>query len=411
MVAGVTSIGGKFWLAGDAAASYLRMFADSGNLTGLAAAGRTREQQAALYDAYLHHGGNLAAKPGHSLHESGLAIDVTRKSQLQVWMVAGGSTMSVHSGEKIRAQEYGWFRTVPSEAWHFRYYRAKDKHRSAALAARLVELGYSNVKAFQEANGLVPDGVDGPLTWRALLTATTPDPTPTPAPSIADFKVGQINLELWGGTQTTASFDARGKWLHDKMRCSVYLLCETSPALPSFPGDMRARLLALLGGSWKVEAWQEIAVAYDGAKWRLGGTPRIAKYGVYQGALLVPLVHIDTGIGVDMVSVHVRPGKVATDEEKRAEIQAAFGLAKGWPVVIGGDWNTSAVRDMLPPGFVAATPDVQTQAAGRLDHVFVRSGTTGTVAVRTAVQKDPGALSDHLGWIVGVTITNQPSTL
>lgn len=35
---------------------------------------RTYAEQAALYQRYLH-GGNIAAKPGHSYHEKGLAVD------------------------------------------------------------------------------------------------------------------------------------------------------------------------------------------------------------------------------------------------------------------------------------------------------------------------------------------------
>lgn len=235
-------------------------------------------------------------------------------------------------------------------------------------------------------------------------------PAVTAKPTSADFRVGQVNLELWGGTATQASFEARGKWLRDVMRCSVYLLCETSPALPGFPGDMRGALVKTLGGAWKCEAKTELAVLYDGSKWELADTPRFAMYGVYQGALLVPLRHKATGVGVDFVSVHVRPGAVATDAQKHADIRAAFALTKKWPVVIGGDWNTSDVRDMLPSGFVAATPDVQTQSKGRLDHVFVRSGLGGTLAVRSALQADPGPLSDHSAWVVGATITASTPT-
>lgn len=38
--------------------------------------GRTREEQAYLYNLYLQGRGNLAAPPGHSLHESGRALDL-----------------------------------------------------------------------------------------------------------------------------------------------------------------------------------------------------------------------------------------------------------------------------------------------------------------------------------------------
>ena len=74
-----------------------------------------------------------------------------------------------------------------------------------------------------------------------------------------------------------------------------------------------------------------------------------------------------------------------------------------------GNWP-SDVRDMLPSGLVAATPDVQTQSKGRLDHVFVRAGLGGTLAVRSALQADPGPLSDHSAWVVGATITASTPT-
>ena len=82
------------WLAPGAAASWLRMVAASGDLSGLVAAGRTHAEQEARYKAYLA-GGNLAAPPGHSLHELGQAIDVTRRSPLQLWMTAGGDHAAV----------------------------------------------------------------------------------------------------------------------------------------------------------------------------------------------------------------------------------------------------------------------------------------------------------------------------
>ena len=45
------------------------------NLT-LTSSYRSREKQEYLYNLYLQGKGNLAARPGSSLHEKGLAIDV-----------------------------------------------------------------------------------------------------------------------------------------------------------------------------------------------------------------------------------------------------------------------------------------------------------------------------------------------
>lgn len=120
---------GSFWLEKSAAASFLRMIAAAGTHQGLAAAGRTYAEQQRLYKLYLAGKGNLAARPGTSRHEKGNAVDVSRRSPLQLWMTHGGSATQVGKNEQIRANEYGWFRTVPSEAWHFTYDANRDKRK------------------------------------------------------------------------------------------------------------------------------------------------------------------------------------------------------------------------------------------------------------------------------------------
>lgn len=218
------------------------------------------------------------------------------------------------------------------------------------------------------------------------------------------FRSGQLNLELWGGNQSPASFAARGAYLHDKMRCSLYLLQETSPALPAYPGDMRAALRAELGPQWQFSALSEVAIFWDGDKFDRAGADRAASFGVYQGALCTPLRH-QSGFRFDAISTHVRPGKVASPADKRADIRRAFGLAKSWAAIEGGDHNTREWRDLLPTGWTAATPDVDTQAAGALDHIGIRSGTSGTLAVRNVAQLDPGPVSDHTAWVVTLAAT------
>lgn len=119
------------WLRSGAAKSYLRMIAagmPEGGISGMGA-GRTRADQAALYDAYLHHGGNLAARPGTSAHETGKALDLNTGEAAQKWASEGGNYKHVRAGESVQANAFGWFRTVPSEPWHFQYFPAKDKYR------------------------------------------------------------------------------------------------------------------------------------------------------------------------------------------------------------------------------------------------------------------------------------------
>lgn len=119
------------WLRSGAAKSYLRMLAagmPAGGISGMGA-GRTRADQAALYDAYLHHGGNLAAQPGTSAHETGRALDLNTGQPPQRWAAKGGTYKHTRSGEHLRANEFGWFRTVPSEPWHFQYFPKRDRYR------------------------------------------------------------------------------------------------------------------------------------------------------------------------------------------------------------------------------------------------------------------------------------------
>jgi MYXO-CTERM domain-containing protein len=73
---------------------------------------RTMEQQKYLYNCYLTcscNGCNLAAKPGYSNHQSGSALDLnTSASGVYAWLNA-------------HAKKFGFYRTVPSEAWHWEY--------------------------------------------------------------------------------------------------------------------------------------------------------------------------------------------------------------------------------------------------------------------------------------------------
>ena len=73
---------------------------------------RTQAEQQYLYGCYRSgrcNNGNLAASPGYSNHQNGLALDLSTSS----WLAAN-------------AQRFGFVRTVPSEPWHYEYRAGKD---------------------------------------------------------------------------------------------------------------------------------------------------------------------------------------------------------------------------------------------------------------------------------------------
>lgn len=80
-----------------------RIVAESGGRIWIVSGFRSREQQEALYQKYLNGTGNLAAKPGSSMHEHGTAVDFGGDLQLAASL----------------ASKYGLTRSVPGEPWHF----------------------------------------------------------------------------------------------------------------------------------------------------------------------------------------------------------------------------------------------------------------------------------------------------
>ncbi|MBK7858135.1 MAG: D-alanyl-D-alanine carboxypeptidase family protein [Archangiaceae bacterium] len=73
---------------------------------------RTMAEQQYLYHCYLSgscNGGNLAATPGYSNHQSGRALDLNTSSPgVAHWLAAHGAA-------------YGFRPTVPGEAWHYEW--------------------------------------------------------------------------------------------------------------------------------------------------------------------------------------------------------------------------------------------------------------------------------------------------
>lgn len=126
------------WLSVTAADSYDRC-RHAGLPAGITSAGRTHDEQVALFTARYrvqwtgngpfgdvkwwrlqrwvrHSAAGDVAKPGTSRHETGNAIDLPNGGPRE-WMRAWGA-------------EYGWIKDlVKGELWHFEYQPARDAHR------------------------------------------------------------------------------------------------------------------------------------------------------------------------------------------------------------------------------------------------------------------------------------------
>jgi GH24 family phage-related lysozyme (muramidase)/LAS superfamily LD-carboxypeptidase LdcB len=70
---------------------------------------RDNSQQVRLYNMYKNGRGNLAARPGYSNHQNGIALDLNpEEGNNYRWLAKNAS-------------KYGFCRTVPSERWHWEY--------------------------------------------------------------------------------------------------------------------------------------------------------------------------------------------------------------------------------------------------------------------------------------------------
>jgi D-alanyl-D-alanine carboxypeptidase len=110
----LTTIDGKY-VEVNTARAYLRMrkaARKSGVGIRIVSGFRSMAQQRYLYHCYKTrscNGGNLAAPPGYSNHQSGHALDLNTS--------AGG----VYSWLANHGRTYGFRRTVPSEKWHWEH--------------------------------------------------------------------------------------------------------------------------------------------------------------------------------------------------------------------------------------------------------------------------------------------------
>ena len=115
------SIGvGSHWLTGDAAVSLIACIAEAGTSVKINSSGRTRAEQQALYNRYLadvragKKPPRWASKPGTSMHELGIAVDIQTNSALWKYMGAGKGAAADWT-RPLLAPPY-------NETWHFEFH-------------------------------------------------------------------------------------------------------------------------------------------------------------------------------------------------------------------------------------------------------------------------------------------------
>lgn len=281
-------------------------------------------------------------------------------------------------------------------------YNEAQRKASVALAAALVTVfGWDKIK--------IPVGAHKEITFRkpgdpgddmgefrsevrALLTAApeviqTPAPVPTPEPKVAEVTVLIANCQSYGGDRSEAAWTARAK-IMKKYNPDIVLLQESSD-----PG--RKVMCKVLGDGWRYDSNGKSVAVMSSPRVKPYGMKRTASFGTAfgHGAVLRPF-KID-GIGFDVASQHTRPGSVATDAQKDADIAKGVKLFGTWPGIFGGDFarNVPALK-----GWVRATPrDDSMDKAGvqTPDAIFVK----GQISVVSAKVIDPGKWSDHK-WLV-----------
>lgn len=374
-----TKITTSKWLRSDAAASFARMVAAAGTSSGLVAAGRTRAEQQVLYDLYLTGKGNLAAKPGTSLHESGLAIDVTRRSPLQLWMVHGSDPMKVTKTGTTRAAAYGWYRTVPSEAWHFSYDPARDTHR--------------NDKA--------------------------PGSKPVPVPTLA--RVATFNCGAWGKTTLSGKQIDALYGVLTKLNASIYSLTECPEWLRNHlrglckcPTTVKAgghrRLDA---GRWRVRARGSQAILRDSKKWA-SGPWQADEFGPtsYHGWLIETLTQTTTGARLAVGCYHLPPNTVASQDYQKSKLRGFLAeLPSGSPRLVGGDGVDETVWASGWDDARTAAKDSENRGAPTYQKRAItdRIHTKG-ITVRRYTVVPAGGASDHDAVLAQITIPATKAT-
>jgi N-acetylmuramoyl-L-alanine amidase len=137
------------FLQKEAGQALIAAIAEKGSKPGLVHAIRVLPQQAAVSYWYLHDkmcGITLAATPGTSPHERGIAIDINN-----------------HAAWKAVLKKHGWMWRGASDPAHFNYHGGHDP-----------DFGIEGIRSFQKlwnlhnAGKIEEDGVLGPITQKKL---------------------------------------------------------------------------------------------------------------------------------------------------------------------------------------------------------------------------------------------------
>ena len=215
-----------------------------------------------------------------------------------------------------------------------------------------------------------------------------------------DFRFGQANLhaEHFGGQERPTP--NRGEFLRDVMKCSVYAFCEISEEGRDAIRDVlgKDKVLTFPIGS--------VCVMWNARKWEHHGKQDVTFGTHVHGAVRVSLQDRQgSGLSMDVISVHVRPGTITDLAGQQADIVKALTLVRdNVPTILAGDWNTATAFDLIEPkGFLRATPTVETldePGDQRLDGVYV----TAQLKIRGSKLIDPQGISDHKVWVYQGTL-------